>query len=224
MTITRDDPPAAVAVAVASTRNLIVGYAGKAVATIPDLDLAGGLVWHVTGANGTGKTALLKTLAGLIDPVAGRVDRRCAMGPGGAIYVHSVPYVFAGRVRRNLLLSRPRADDLRTIAEAFGLSTLLDRDSAMLSHGQQRRLALARALVAHPSLLLVDEPEGGLDDEAVGAWRACAVRAVDAGTPVLVVAAHRPLAFEGIPVREIPLIAPMDTRPERSFLLQPRTP
>jgi ABC-type molybdenum transport system ATPase subunit/photorepair protein PhrA len=45
-------------------------------------------------------------------------------------------------------------------------------------------------------LLLVDEPEGGLDDEAISAWRAFAVRAVEAGEPALVVAAHHPLALQ----------------------------
>jgi ABC-type multidrug transport system ATPase subunit len=198
---------------VVRTRNLIVGYAGQAAAAIPDLDLIGGVVWLVTGSNGAGKTALLKTLAGLLPPVSGRVERRCEMGVGGAIYVHSVPYVFAGTVRRNLMLARPRREDLQAVADAFGLLPFADRDASTLSHGQQRRLAVARALVGRPSLLLVDEPEGGLDDEAIGAWRACALRAVEDGEPALVVAAHRPIAFQGIPVREVRLVAPNHSSP-----------
>ncbi len=191
--------------AVMRTRHLTVGYSGSAAATIPDLHLVGGVVWHVTGPNGSGKTALLKTLAGLLRPVSGEMDRRCGMGTGGAIYVHSVPYLFAGSSRRNLALAHPSDDHVRAVADAFGLSTLLDREATTLSHGEQRRLALARAVVARPSLLLVDEPEGGLDDEAISAWRACAVRAVRAREPVLVVAAHRPLGFEALPVRVVHL-------------------
>lgn len=190
---------------VVRTRNLTVGYSGKAAAAIPDLDLVGGLVWHVTGSNGSGKTALLKTLAGLLVPVSGRVERRREMGAGGAIYVHSTPYIFAGSVTRNLKLAHPHRDDVRAVVDAFGLSTLLDRQAATLSHGQQGRLALARALVGRPSLLLVDEPEGGLDDEAISAWRAFAVRAVEAGEPALVVAAHHPLALHAVPMKEIHL-------------------
>ena len=190
---------------VVRTRDLTVGYSGKAAARIPDLELVGGLVWHVTGSNGSGKTALLKTLAGLLAPISGHVERRCEMGAGGAIYVHSAPYIFAGSVTRNLMLAHPHRDDVRAVVDAFGLSALLDRKAATLSHGQQRRLALARALVGRPALLLVDEPEGGLDDEAISAWRACAVRAVEAGEPVLVVAAHHPLALQAVPVREVHL-------------------
>jgi ABC-type molybdenum transport system ATPase subunit/photorepair protein PhrA len=190
------------------TRDLSVGYSGKAIASIPDLDLAGGVVWHVTGPNGSGKTALLKTLAGLLRPISGQVERRCAIGAGGAIYIHSVPYLFAGSVRRNLTLAHPGAGHVQAVADAFGLSTLLGREASTLSHGEQRRLALARAIAGRPRLLLVDEPEGGLDDEAMSAWRACAARAVDAGNPVLVVAAHRPLAFDAVPVKEIRLLEP----------------
>lgn len=187
------------------TRALTVGYSGVAAAQIPDLDLAGGVVWHVTGPNGSGKTALLKTLAGLLPPVAGAVERRCGRGPAGAIYIHSVPYIFAGSVRRNLALAHLPTHQVDAVAEMFGLSPLLDRRATRLSHGQQRRVALARALAARPSLLLVDEPEGGLDNEAISAWRACATRAVSDGEPTLVVAAHRPLALDGLAVREVRL-------------------
>jgi ABC-type transport system involved in cytochrome bd biosynthesis fused ATPase/permease subunit len=116
--------------------------------------------------------------------------------------------IFAGTARRNLGLARPSQEHLEAVAEAFGLLTLLDRPATTLSHGQQRRLALARALAGRPSLLLIDEPEGGLDDRAISAWHACAVRAVQNGAPVLVVAAHRPTAFEAVPVSEVRLAIP----------------
>ncbi len=187
------------------TRQLAVGYAGKAAATIEDLDLVAGVVWHVTGPNGSGKTALLKTLAGLLLPISGRVERPCGMGRGGAIYVHSMPYLFSGSVRRNLGLTLPAPARLQGVAEAFGLGALLEREAATLSHGEQRRLALARAIVGQPAILLVDEPEGGLDEDAIAAWRACALRTVEAGEPALVVAAHHPCALEAVPVCEVRL-------------------
>lgn len=188
-----------------ATHGLAVGYHGTVAAEVPDLEVTSGLVWHVTGANGSGKTALLKTLAGLLPPVAGSVVRQVGMGPGGAVYVHSVPYLFAGTVRRNLLVAQPEPSRVRAAVADFGLGALLDRTATTLSHGQQRRLALARALVSRPALLLVDEPEGGLDEDAVAAWHTCAVRAVEGGEPALVVAAHRPGAFSDMPIREVRL-------------------
>jgi len=185
-------------------RDLSVGYQREA-APVPDFDLVSGIVWHVTGPNGSGKTALLKTLAGLLPPIAGRIERHLGRGPGGAIYVHSTPYLFAGTVRRNLSLGRPTSQRLESAAGSLGLSSMLDRDASKLSHGEQRRVALARAIASHPQILLVDEPEGGLDEEALAAWRACMSRTIEEGDTALVVATHGPVAFDGIPVRQIPL-------------------
>jgi ABC-type lipoprotein export system ATPase subunit len=95
--------------------------------------------------------------------------------------------------------------NLESAAVMFGLSSMLDRDATKLSHGEQRRVALARAIAGCPHLLLVDEPEGGLDEEALVAWRACMIRTIQEGDTALVVATHRPVAFDGIPVREIRL-------------------
>jgi len=188
-------------------RNLSVGYPGSIPAVVPDLDLSSGVVWRVTGPNGSGKTALLKTLAGLLRPVAGRLEQGLVGGSRGAVYVHSTPYLFTGSVRRNLSLACPSPQQIESVAGTFSLTTLLDRDAVRLSHGEQRRVALARAIACRPQLLLVDEPEGGLDEEALAAWRTCMVRAIDEGDTALVVATHRPVAFEGIPVREIRMLA-----------------
>jgi ABC-type multidrug transport system ATPase subunit len=184
-------------------RDLSVGYPGSAAAVAPDFDLSSGVVWHVTGPNGSGKTALLKTLAGLLRPIAGQLERRLGKGALGAVYVHSMPYLFSGSVRRNLSLARPSRQQVESSAATFGLSSLIDRDASKLSHGEQRRVALARAIACRPHLLLVDEPEGGLDEEALAAWRTCMIRAIEEGDTALVVATHRAVAFEGIPVREI---------------------
>lgn len=189
------------------SRGLVVGYAGGAGALVPDLDVSAGTVWHVTGPNGSGKTALLKTLAGLLAPLAGRLDRHLDKGANGAIYVHSTPYLFSGSVRRNLSLACDSSQQLDRVARDLGLLPLLDRDATRLSHGEQRRVALARAIAVRPRLLLVDEPEGGLDEEALAAWRTCMVRGIADDDTAFVVATHRPVAFDGVPVREIRMMS-----------------
>src|SRR6185312_2438395 len=109
------------------TRAVIVGYPGGVPVSVPDLDLASGSVWHVTGPNGSGKTALLKTLAGLLEPMAGSIERRVGRGSNGAIYVHPVPYLFSGTVRHNLTLSRSASSQPSDAADRFGLAALFDR-------------------------------------------------------------------------------------------------
>jgi len=164
------------------THGLAVGYRGASAIQVEDFSISRGSVLHVCGPNGSGKTALLKTLAGLLPPCAGRIERRsCAPGTGGAVYVHSVPYLFAGTVRTNLALSRPPEERLASSARIFGLDGLLDRAATTLSHGEQRRVALARAIAAMPELLLVDEPEGGLDDDALAQVRGANSRALFLG-------------------------------------------
>ena len=66
----------------------------------------------ITGPNGSGKTTLLKTLAGLLPPLRGRIVPQLPPGAGGAVFVHSTPYLFAGTVRHNVRLTS-RGDERR---------------------------------------------------------------------------------------------------------------
>jgi molybdate transport system ATP-binding protein len=141
-----------------------------------------GRVTALFGPSGAGKTSLVNCLAGLIRPGRGRivVDGRVLFDHEAGISVpphkRRIGYVFQeGRlfphltVRQNLLYGRwftPRAGrraGVEPVVELLGIQPLLDRRPGRLSGGEKQRVALGRALLADPSLLLMDEPLASLD-------------------------------------------------------------
>lgn len=157
---------------VITTRALVAGYGGVAVTSLPDLSIAPGDRVLIRGANGSGKTTVLKTLARLLPPVSGRVEGVPA-GPGGAVYVHPSPYLFAGTGYDNVVLGAHGARDAADHAiAALGAAAFAASDVRALSNGQRQRIALARALAARPAVLLIDEADTGLDAGGLAAWRA----------------------------------------------------
>lgn len=181
-------------------RQLAVGYEGRPVAGPFDFELAADRVTWLVGPNGTGKTTLLKTLGGLIRPVSGLIDPMPRTGREGSVFVHSTPFLFTGSVRYNLLMAtRGREAAARQALARFGADHLWRIDARTLSAGQRQRIAIARALATDPAVLLVDEPEGGMDANAIASWRSVMQEATRAGRPIVVVAAHRPVAFEAVP-------------------------
>lgn len=171
-----------------------------------DLTVAAGERLALLGPSGSGKTSLLRTLAGLIEPLAGTVmvggvdvttwppERR------GVVYMHQVPSLFPHlNVRANVAFPLEvrgvsRAEAHATADEWLSRVRLADfgsRPPATLSGGQRHRVALARALAAQPRVLLLDEPFASLDPELRGDVRDTVLEVL-AGhdSPAVVVVTH----------------------------------
>jgi heme exporter protein A len=136
------------------------------------LSLASGEAMLVTGPNGSGKTTLLRIIAGLAQADAGSVRLMDAEGeaelPIGLHYLgHRDGLKSALTVRENMALVRGlmggRGASLGDVAQRLQLVPLLDLPVAVLSAGQRRRAALARLLLVHRPLWLLDEPTAALD-------------------------------------------------------------
>ena len=154
--------------AAASLDGVLVRYPGRAPLGPVDLTVAPGEIVAVVGASGAGKSTLLRLLAGLEPPSEGTVQR--ADGRTGFVFQSAtlMPWADAlANVALPLELAGMARADARTRAaealNAVGLGDRLDARPRQLSGGMAMRVALARALVTEPDLLLLDEPFAALD-------------------------------------------------------------
>ena len=194
----RDPSPAGPAIEV---KGVIKSYGRTRVLDELDLTLQWGQVLSVLGPNGSGKTTLLKILATLTRSDAGSV-RIAGMDPERAassvrraigVVMHD-PMLYAGLTgRENLrffcrMFGLDHSED--RIAESVrrvGMTARLDQRVGTLSHGMQKRFSIARALLHRPRVLLMDEPESGLDQSAIDLMRDVVTATKAGGGAVLLV-------------------------------------
>jgi branched-chain amino acid transport system ATP-binding protein len=197
-----------------TVENLAVRYGGVTAVTSVSFTVQPGQSVGLIGANGAGKTSTLKALMGLVPRAAGQVrfgDRNLAdvkardivrLGIG---YVPEGRHVFAGlSVEKNLLLgayARGWGSECRqTLEEMYELFPILaemrGRLAGALSGGQQQMLAIGRALMAKPVLMLLDEPSMGLSPKLVEVILDVLQRLRRDGLSLLLVEQNAMLTFE----------------------------
>jgi molybdate transport system ATP-binding protein len=214
---------------------------------------ASGKVTALFGPSGAGKTSAINMIAGLIRPDRGRIELDgdmlfdAARGIDVPPHERHIGYVFQeGRlfphlsVRKNLeygrwmrRLTRDETEHAR-IVELLGIAPLLGRRTGALSGGERQRVALGRALLARPRLLLLDEPLASLDRTRKAEIMSYLERLRDAAGIPMIYVSHQPEELRRIATRVIAVDAGriaasggldvLDRTPELMFADRPRAP
>jgi tungstate transport system ATP-binding protein len=156
---------------------------GQLLLNIDHFSINEGVCIALSGRNGAGKSTLMRIIAGLESPDSARVtylgqpmswQRARKRIRTHIIYLHQQPYLFDYSVSRNIAfglrcLDLPRDDIAVRVSDALdwaGLKHLASRNAHELSGGERQRVALTRARILHPKLLLLDEPTSNMDNYA----------------------------------------------------------
>ena len=163
------------------TERLAVGYSKFPIVSDISLGMQPGELLVLIGTNGSGKSTILKTLAGLLQPINGQLEilgaatgslpKRVAYLPQHPVSTHTLPLrvrdvVAMGRFAHLGLFNKPTAHDNKIVESSMrltGIESQANDPIRDLSGGQQQRTHLAQVLTRQAEVLLLDEPTAGLD-------------------------------------------------------------
>lgn len=164
-------------------RHVTKRFGDRVLLNIDEFAVREGVCGLISGDNGAGKTTLLKIVSGLIRPDSIKVriqdiemswTRARAKIQRNVVYLHQDPYMLDTSVERNVayglrLHKEPRARIYEKVAEALRwarLDHLAHRNARSLSGGEKQRVALTRARIVNPSVLVLDEPTTNMDQQS----------------------------------------------------------
>jgi branched-chain amino acid transport system ATP-binding protein len=190
--------------------NITAGYGGTVVLRDVTISVRPSSVVALLGPNGAGKTTLLRTISGLMQPMSGRIwlgEEEITGRPAESLARAGLCHVPEGRgifpsltVRDNLILQAKRGSEragIERAAEMFPeLGRRLGQVAGSMSGGEQQMLALARATLSEPALVVVDEASLGLAPVLVDRVFETFVNITSAGTALLIVEQYVPRALE----------------------------
>lgn len=183
--------------------HLVVQRGNGGLRTPVSFDLRSGQVLFVYGANGSGKTTLLKALAGILSDNGAVKYRRADSSDWDSLEERRLtigasvdPVFWPHTTPRQILedqcwLYGIDTAALSAVCEQLGIVNLLDEQTSVLSTGELTRLSIARALVTRPRLLILDEPERGLDQEGIATLTQVVSQFQDMGG-IAIIATHHP--------------------------------
>jgi len=177
------------------------------------LEIKSGECILLCGKNGSGKTTLLRIIAGLEVPDSGFVNtglgkytwNKCRRQlRHSSVYLHQQPYMFDGNVISNLnfslqqkLSNRQRSERIKSAIAWAGLENIAENSAKTLSGGERQRVAITRAWLRDPEILLLDEPMTNMDHDSRLRTIELLLNLKEQGV-ALVVSSHDPVHFEAL--------------------------
>ena len=191
-----------------SAQNISVAHAGKMVLADVSLSINPSEIVTILGPNGSGKSTLLRAILGILPLTSGQVSRQIGLRLGYVPQKLAIDRAMPMTVRRFLSLPIHVSDAQADAALArVGMEQIATQQMTALSGGQFQRVMLARALLADPQILIMDEPTQGLDQQGEAAFyrliedlrrdTGCAVLMVSHDLHVVMAASDRVICLNG---------------------------
>ncbi|GHU83415.1 multidrug ABC transporter ATP-binding protein [Clostridia bacterium] len=179
-------------------RELTKRFGDHVVLDSVSLDFEARHIYGLVGRNGSGKSVLMKCIAGLVLPTKGtvevfgkRVGRDVDFAPDTGIAIEQPGLLLGKSAFANLrilsaLTAKPSAPEITHLLEAVGLNPKEKKAAGKYSMGMKQRLSIAMALLGDPKLLLLDEPMSNLDHAGADEMRALCKALADAGKTIII--------------------------------------